>query len=277
MISRAVEFERNPQAGRVGPTANPSLVKSAKRVVHILEMFDVLRRPASVTEIAQRLNMPQSSTSVLLRSMLELGYLAYDGEHRLFEPTSSVALLGAWINPMMSVEGRLLAAASALAKQVGLAVIIALRNGVMAQFAHVENVPEANFQAYKGMAAPLTMSALGLPLMTELSDSEIRRVAIRIDYEAGTKTCLKTLYQRVTDYRSTGDAVMPEIERPDLAVLAVALPSTRSSENLAIGVAGPTMRVMAQRTDLLVELQTLIKTGQNEGGWPCARPKRLHA
>ncbi|SUW01020.1 transcriptional regulator [Bordetella pertussis] len=50
-------------------------VKSAVRVIQILEYFDTVRREAGVLEISRALGFPASSTAGILRSLQRLSYL----------------------------------------------------------------------------------------------------------------------------------------------------------------------------------------------------------
>ena len=80
------------------PNSNKTaIVKSAMRTFAVLEFFRETKRAASVTEISSALEMPQSSTSVLLSSLVELNYLEYDRQTRRFIPSYRVNLLGDWI------------------------------------------------------------------------------------------------------------------------------------------------------------------------------------
>ncbi len=79
-------------------------VKSARRVLEILERFEAEKRPLGVSEIAQVLGYPLSSTSMLLNTLARLGYLNLDPASRKFAPTMSVAMLGDWI--VSGDEGR---------------------------------------------------------------------------------------------------------------------------------------------------------------------------
>ena len=72
-------------------------VKSAQRVLEVLEYFAATRDPATVAEVSRQLAFPQSSTSMLLSSLETLGYLTYDADDRTFRPTVRVMLLGSWI------------------------------------------------------------------------------------------------------------------------------------------------------------------------------------
>jgi hypothetical protein len=87
---------KKPQDGQVteatsyGPPAMGS-VKSAGRVLRILEFFDEIQREARgagrgsrVAEIAESLSIPQSSTSILLNCLVDLGYMDYLPESRSF-------------------------------------------------------------------------------------------------------------------------------------------------------------------------------------------------
>lgn len=82
-------------------TSASRTIKSAHRVLEILEYFDQDRRVATVMEMSRTLNYPQSSTSELLRCLTRLGYLHYNRVRRTYSPTARVALLGAWVKPSL--------------------------------------------------------------------------------------------------------------------------------------------------------------------------------
>ncbi|MGZ3338702.1 MAG: helix-turn-helix domain-containing protein, partial [Reyranella sp.] len=52
-------------------------IKSAERALAILEYFQEKRRAATVGDIAGALSLPQSSTSMLVKCLVSLGYLEY--------------------------------------------------------------------------------------------------------------------------------------------------------------------------------------------------------
>ena len=79
-------------------------VKSAVRVLEILEYFDCVQRAASVNEIAATLGYPLSSTSMLLQSLVDRGYLA-QGEKRVYRLTPRVKLLGGCLSPLLDANG----------------------------------------------------------------------------------------------------------------------------------------------------------------------------
>ena len=83
----------------------PRVVKSAVRVLEVLELFDRLQREASVGEIARELGYPVSSTSMLLGNLLERGYLRHGPDQRSYFPTPRVTLLALCSEPPGRSEG----------------------------------------------------------------------------------------------------------------------------------------------------------------------------
>lgn len=73
------------------------MVKSVNRVFHLFELFERLRRPLRVVEIANLINTPQSSLSMLLKTLVARGYLDYDVQSRTFFPTIRLAVLCDWL------------------------------------------------------------------------------------------------------------------------------------------------------------------------------------
>ena len=109
-------------------------VKSAARVLQILEFFDEIQRDARVAEIAERLSFPQSSTSILLRSLVDLGYMDYLPDSRSFLPSPRVTLLGTWLDKGPVRNGSLIRMLEEISRATGDTVIIAARNGVYSQY-----------------------------------------------------------------------------------------------------------------------------------------------
>ena len=76
----------------------PRKIKSAERTLALFELFSREQRPFTVTMIADALQIPQPSVSMLLQNLDALGYLEYDRQARTYSPSIRVALLGSWIN-----------------------------------------------------------------------------------------------------------------------------------------------------------------------------------
>ncbi|MEJ0045322.1 MAG: helix-turn-helix domain-containing protein [Rhodospirillales bacterium] len=125
-------------------------IKSAERVLHVLEYFDSKRTKATVMEIARQLGYPQSSTSELLRCLVKLGYLNYDRFRRTYEPTARVPLLGAWVQPGLFRHGHLLPMLDEISRATGETVTLSSLVGLEVHYIHV--VPAARHRRTDGDA-----------------------------------------------------------------------------------------------------------------------------
>ncbi|PBN43287.1 helix-turn-helix domain-containing protein [Sphingobium sp. D43FB] len=98
--------------------------KIAKRVIEVLEFFDEDHPQATVMDIVRRFDRPQSSTSELLSSLVDLGLLHKDPCSRSYSPTPRAAMLGAAVQPKLVRDGVLTGLIDRLSAQTGLGVAV---------------------------------------------------------------------------------------------------------------------------------------------------------
>src|SRR3546814_18360070 len=77
-----------------GPSAS---VKSADRVLAILDLFALRQKALTLTEISSELGYPMSSVLALMKSLSASGYIQLDPDTKSYVPTLRVAMLGTWI------------------------------------------------------------------------------------------------------------------------------------------------------------------------------------
>src|SRR5947209_2873143 len=99
--------------------ASTTAVKSAIRVIEIFEFFEASREPRSLKEIINHLQYPQSSSTVLLKNLVSMGYLSYDCRLRKYFPTPRLGRLGDWVSGALFGEGRILNLMSEIHKATG--------------------------------------------------------------------------------------------------------------------------------------------------------------
>jgi len=63
-----------------------TIVKSAERVLDILEVFALWREPMALRDISGQLGIPKSSALMLLRTLESRGYILRDGERYVLDP-----------------------------------------------------------------------------------------------------------------------------------------------------------------------------------------------
>jgi DNA-binding IclR family transcriptional regulator len=229
-----------------------SAVKSAARVLQILEYFDDVQRDATLNEIAVALRYPPSSTAALLRSLVSMGYLDFSAAGYRYSPTERVRLLGTWINDRLFEEANILKLVGGLYSSVDETVVLAVRHGLSSQVIHVRSAKVAPCPT-PGMLCPIVDSMAGLVLLSACTKDEVAQIVKRLNADAATdgrRLCLTSLRARLEEIRTKGYGFAQSTQSSE-GVLAVLLPEKISQRPLVIAVCGAWER-MTQREEEIV-------------------------
>jgi DNA-binding IclR family transcriptional regulator len=232
-------------------------IKSADRVLRIFEMFGPERQSLTVMEVSRALDVPQSSTSELLASLVRHGYLIRDRRARAFRPTVRISLLGAWVQPRLFRNGRLLPMVDHLHEQTRLAVSMASMVGVSLKHVHTTSgpVPVAIAQ---GKDAHLLHSPFGHSLLSVIRGEEVRKIVHRLN--AASEPELHVRHQDIL-------AMLEQVNRQGFAAarlavgwsgIAVLLPQGVDEEPLGIGLIGRSPDIEARRDELVRAIRQSI-------------------
>ncbi len=228
------------EATSYGPPATGS-VKSAGRVLRLLEFFDEIQREARVAEIAERLSFPQSSTSILLNCLVDLGYMDYLPESRSFLPSPRVTLLGTWLDKGPVRNGSLIRMLEEISQRTGDTVIVAVRNGIFSQYIHVLQARSAmRFHVPHGTRRLVVWSATGFALLTKCTDNEIRGLCTRTNAEAPSgqsRVEINQVLENVRQTRRDGYFFSTGLVTPGAGSIAVPLPDGIDGRDRALTVA----------------------------------------
>jgi DNA-binding IclR family transcriptional regulator len=168
-----------PRHNAPAHTTTPS-VKSAARALRIVEYFDARRCPLAEIEIERALGFPQSSTSALLHTLAEMGYLQHDPQARLYAPSNRIAMLGHWINHDLVREGPLLQLAGDLVRYTDRTCIISSRAGAHVQAIHVRRPRRASSPIVEvGSKTAICLAAPGAVLLRNATDTELNKLILR--------------------------------------------------------------------------------------------------
>lgn len=216
------------------------LVKSAARVLSLLEFFDEVKREASVAEVADNRGWPHSSTSVLMRSLVTLGYLHYDPSHRTYVPSMRVALLGDWLQASPFVHGELTQLLRHLNESTGETIVLAAQNGLHAQYLRVlQGTNVVRMHLHIGARRPMLNSGTGRVLLTTMDDATIQRLVRKHNALKEPPAPLEAdfVFARLAEDRARGYALSMHQVTPYSGVIAVALPTLQAGRPLAVGIA----------------------------------------
>jgi DNA-binding IclR family transcriptional regulator len=224
------------------PQRDTAMVKSAARVLQVFELFNDLQRPARSGEIAERLGYPQSSTSVLLKTLVQLGYLEFDDSERAFQPSARVALLGAWRVSRGGSLAPVMDAMQELSDETGMTITLASRTGLYAQYIHViQATSTLRLDTPIGTNRLLVWSAAGFALISNLKDSAIRPLVHRTQSEfpaIGRKITAAAVIEQVRSFRLKGYFLSNELVTPGGGHISLRVPKAAQARPLAIGVSG---------------------------------------
>jgi len=230
------------------------MVKSALRVLEILELFDAERRPLRVTDVVRRLDVPQSSASMLLKTLVVRGYLDYDVATREYCPSARVSFLGAWAVGEPGRREVLIEAMRALADETGETVLLGRRSGLFMQYLSViESDHALRLTISSGTLRPLHRTAIGIMLMSTLDDEQVGRLLRRWNAERDRDdppARIGETLRAVDVARRQGYYESNSLATPGSGVIATLLPTPVRGQPLGLGVGVPVARLHARREAL---------------------------
>ena len=241
--------------------------KIAKRVIEVFEFFDEHSPKATVMDIVRRYGRPQSSTSELLASLVEMGLLYKDPHSRSYSPTPRLATLGTSAQPDIIRKGHLFALMDRLAYSTRCGVALFGMVGTHVQiFRWTEGANQLGHELGCGAAERLAASTAGLLLLSSLTPDQAGRMLWRLNAEApaDAKFSPSALADQVTGYRRQGHASGAAGFVPEAQVTATLLPRSGEERPLALGV--------VYAADAAVDTDALVATLKRNIA-QCAEPQ----
>ncbi len=244
-------------------------VKSAMRVMQLMELFAQHRRRMTTSEIAQAHHWPLSSTHALLRSMTELGYLTLRERDVSYFPSLRLSRLADWI-PAAIFEGRQpRELIRALRDSIGETVTLSSRRGMTMEFHEiVVGTLPVSMTSQPGDRFPLFSSAVGLTALSAMGPSQVRELmALPEARTVGGLTDAAALDTQLKAIRSRGRHVAYDSVVEGLSAIAWALTGGgRYDDIFVIAIAGPTGRIRAQERRIIAAAEPLIEPFRSADG-----------
>lgn len=238
-------------------------VKSAARVLEVFEYFDRIRHAATVMEVARALGYPQSSTSVLLRSLVALGYLEQDAARRAYVPTPRVTLLGSWIEPLLSPGGEIVRLMDELGEQTGETIVLGVPSGEAVRYIHVVQATTAmRLHVGNGMIRPMAISGMGRLFMSRMDEARVRQIVHRYNAEvAGDENKLSFAAVRRDLGSIRADGYVSSLDRftPGAGGISVLLPVAPHGVPMSVAIGGLSKTINTNREHFVQLIRKAIK------------------
>ena len=237
-----------------------NIVKSAARVLEIFELFDDLRRPVTINEVAERLGYPHSSTAALLRSLEQIGYLEYDSADREFFPSIRISMLGQWVEheslPVKAVHKLM----RELLDATECTVIAAVRSGVHAQYIKIlQGTTAIRYHIKTGTRRPLHSSTLGRVLLSQLPQPEADRLlAQSLARDPERRDSFEQLRAEVESVRRQGYAICAGLVVAGASMVGMPMNLDRRGRPAAVGLAAPSEWIEPRSLEYLAILRETL-------------------
>ncbi|MFC3172651.1 helix-turn-helix domain-containing protein [Novosphingobium bradum] len=216
-------------------------VKIAKRVIEVFEYFDENHPTATVMDIVRRYGRPQSSTSELLSSLVDMGLLYKDRRQRSYWPTPRLAVMGAGAQPAPVRDGRLFVFMDRLARSTRYSVALFGMVGTHVQVFHWSPGSDPRAAAiHRGSSEPLSSSVAGQLLLSSMESDQVAGMLRRLNAESeGGRLKVAELAEQVAALRHAGHATGAAGFLPDHQVTAIMLRAQPEERPLALGIIYP--------------------------------------
>jgi DNA-binding IclR family transcriptional regulator len=239
--------------------AMEKVVKSAGRVLEIFEFFAHRHAPATVSEVAEALEFPLSSTSVLLKSLLTLGYLEHNPRSREYQPTIRFAVLGTWIfDRLFSDEEPIPRLMDELQAETQETIVLAMQHGLYVDYIRIlQSIAPVRFHIKPGSRRPIWLPAAGKVLLAQQADKQVADLLRRVNANEppSRRVAVTPFLAELARVRRDGYAISEAAVVPDTAMLAMALPVPGGHRPLALAVSGPLERMRRNRQQVLALLR----------------------
>lgn len=239
-------------------------VKSAARVLALLELFEDRQVPMTLREIVEASGFPQSSTAALLATLIRKGYVAHDRRSHEYVPTSRVAYLGRWIaDDGLAAEPALRRAIEHLHRVTGETAVAAIRRGTYAQYVLVaQHARPKVVPTEPGVLRPICTSGTGIALLSLEDEATRRKLVMRAQRErrgiikAATLTQVR---QSIEQVRRHGFAVSRSGVFDGTGMIAMPVPWPIRGHGVVFGVGGPVTRLDAKVSVIVRELRRAVQ------------------
>jgi len=225
--------------------ATGATVTAVDRVLDILEAFNRIQKPLSLTDLAEATGIPKSSCHAIVGTLIARGYLYTLSRPRALYPTRRLVDVAHEIHEHDPFVERMLPLLERLRDASRETVILGKRQGDAVIYLQVvESTNPIRYSARPGQFKPLHSSSIGKALLGSLKEAEVRAQVAQRHLPAVTPSTItdnEALLADILQGRKRGYFVTRGENVPD--VWAVSAFLTVHSETLAVAIAGPRHRM----------------------------------
>lgn len=234
-------------------------VRSVARAFEILSHFAKARRPLAMRDLAREFDWPSSSLADILKTLCAVGCLSFDPDSKTYIPTTRLSTLGDWVSGALLRRRDALAELERLRTRFGEKILLGARNDLHIQYLYV--LDGGAQRERRKQQRPLLLSGVGWMLLSATRKDRVERlwrrsVAHRLIDKAALP--LDMLIERIEACRRNGYVCAPDSLDPGASVIATLLPDSTHDRPLALGIGGPTERIVGNQKKILEILRNEV-------------------
>lgn len=235
----------------------PAATPAAARALALFEAFARERRAMSNGELARELDLPASSCSDLVSTLVDAGYLARVNGSRKLYPTGRLFEIAHDIDlqdDLIDASTHLCVMLRDQTRESTMAGRI--EGGSVKVLAFCEGSFPLRYTAVPGNRLGVHVSAIGKAILMRRSDAEAQRVFAlkpRRMLAAGTITAESELMAQLQQFRRQGHAYVENEGGDDLAAMAIG--GEIDGVQVALSLIGPVARLRANHANYLGALR----------------------
>ena len=232
-------------------------VKSAERVLEIIDYLTATEKGATLMELSGELGIPKSSMSQLLGTMTRKDYLART-EGNVYKLGHKLITAGNRARTGNDIYSASISILSETVQKTGETVFLAIRSmDEIIYLAKVDSDESARTTAQPGMRKPLHCTGLGKAFLAfEMEDvrRELMDTITLTSYTSHTITDREALAGLTAEYRAQGFSI--DDEENDIGVYCVAAPVFGDQGRMvaAISCAGSKPRMLDKKQAVIEEI-----------------------
>lgn len=240
-------------------------VKSARRVVDLLDLLSEEEKGLTVTQISQKMGIPQSSTSNLIQTLAALDVISYEEKTNTFSVGSRVAR---WRNT--AEEGKIARICEQMEPYltkardlVGETTFLALyQQKDVVYIAKKESKQSIRTTARIGEKKPMYITGLGKAIMSVMSPERQNRILDESDMKKITPHTIvdkADMLERLQEYKRLGYAIDDEESEQGLLCFAVPLMNEQGAVIAGMSIAGLKERLLLKAEEAIGILTDISK------------------
>lgn len=227
--------------GKDHMTSGFKRVPAVEKCFEILELFALLKKPLSVSEISKALHLNKSTVYNIVYTLDDLGVLEKVADVK-FQFGSRLYILGRAAGQASELVGTIHPYLEEINHKTKLSAFIGIRSGMQAVIIDkVDSTFDIKIHSEIGMRIPLLAGAGGRALLAQLSDAEVEDILKKNDLKKFTpNSCMsKDTYKRlVKEVRREGIAVDMEEYIEGIRAFAIPINNSRANLQVALWVVG---------------------------------------